>query len=132
MIGLLQDIGKIAIDEKILNKPGCLEHEEWSEMKRHPEIGYRILSSSPELHDYSESIFCHHERLDGKGYPNGIVENEIPLFSKVLSIADSYDAMTSERTYKRAMTDTEAAAEFIKHSGTQFDHYLVKIFITQV
>ncbi len=132
VIGLLHDIGKIAIDEHILNKPGHLEHEEWLEMKRHPEIGYRIISSSSELQDYADAILCHHERLDGKGYPNGLSHNAIPLYARLLSIIDSYDAMTCERTYKKTMTDVEAAYEFEKNAGSQFDAELAEIFVTKI
>lgn len=132
VIGLLHDIGKIAIDENILNKPGRLQHEEWLEMKRHPEIGYRIISSSSEMQDYADAILCHHERLDGKGYPNGLSQNAIPLYARVLSIIDSYDAMTCERTYKRTMTDVEAAHELEKNAGKQFDETLAEIFVTKI
>lgn len=132
VMGLLHDIGKIAIDEHILNKPAKLNDEEWKEIKRHPEIGFRILSSSPEMQEYANTILCHHERMDGKGYPNGLKGHEIPRFSRILSIIDSYDAMTWARTYKNAMSDIEAAREFIKNSGTQFDPELTEIFVTQV
>lgn len=132
VIGLLHDIGKTAIDEHILNKPGHLEHDEWLEMKRHPEIGYRILSSSSEMTEYADIILCHHERMDGKGYPNGLKGDEIPRLSRVLSIIDSYDAMTCERTYKKILTDSEAAQEFIKFSASQFDPELAEIFVTKI
>lgn len=132
VIGLLHDIGKIAIDDHILNKPARLTNEEWIDIRRHPEIGYRILSSSPEMLGYANIILSHHERVDGKGYPNGLKGDEIPVFSRMLAIIDSYDAMTCERTYKKAMTDLEAAKEFRIHSGTQFDSELAEIFVTKV
>lgn len=132
VIGLLHDIGKIAIDEGILNKPGHLNSSEWLEMKRHPEIGYRLLSSSTEMIMYAEAILSHHERIDGKGYPNGLLGDEIPLHSKILSVADSFDAMTCERTYKQALSIEEAALELFKHSGTQFDFALSRIFVEKV
>lgn len=129
VVGLLHDIGKIAIDEAILNKPGHLTNEEWHEMKRHPEIGYRLLNSTKDLKVYAEIVLAHHERIDGKGYPNGASGEMIPLQSRILSIADSFDAMTCERTYKRTMTEKEACKELIKHSDSQFDRHLVRVFI---
>lgn len=132
VIGLLHDIGKIAIDENILNKPGKLVYEEWLEIKRHPEIGHRILSGAPEMREYAHIILCHHERPDGKGYPNGLRGEDIPLYSKLLSIIDSYDAMTCERPYRKTLSAEEAAAELIKHSGTQFDEVLTAIFVEKV
>lgn len=129
VVGLLHDIGKIAIDEAILNKPGHLTNEEWQEMKRHPEIGYRLLNSTKDLKVYAEIVLAHHERIDGKGYPNGTRGEMIPLQSRILSIADSYDAMTCERTYKRTMTEHEACKELVKHSDRQFDRYLARVFI---
>ncbi len=132
VIGLLHDIGKIAIDEHILNKPGRLTEEEWLQIKRHPEIGGRILSSSKEMTQYTEIILSHHEKFDGSGYPNGLKGNLIPYFSRVLTIIDSYDAMTCERTYKNAMSSQEAVSELIRCSDTQFDRELVSIFVNSV
>jgi diguanylate cyclase (GGDEF)-like protein len=132
VIGLLHDIGKIAIDENILNKPGKLVYEEWLEIKRHPEIGHRILSGAPEMREYAHIILCHHERPDGKGYPNGLYSEDIPLYSKLVSIIDSYDAMTCERPYRKTLSAEDAAEELIRHSGTQFDGDLVKLFVEKV
>lgn len=129
VIGLVHDIGKTAIDESILNKEARLTDEEWLEMRRHPEIGYRILGASNELREYAEAIYCHHEKYDGSGYPRGIVGEDIPLYSRILTIVDSYDAMTGERTYKKVLSKDEAIAELKKCSGTQFDPNLVPIFI---
>lgn len=131
-VGLLHDVGKIAIDESVLNKPGKLEHDEWVEMKRHPEIGYRLIASSPELKAYAEVVLSHHERYDGKGYPNGLSGESIPELARVLSIIDGYDAMTSQRTYKRSMTPSEAMAELMRCKGTQFDPDLTDLFIEHV
>lgn len=131
-VGLLHDIGKIAIDERILNKPGKLQKEEWQEMKRHPEIGYRLIASSPDLKTYASVVLSHHERYDGKGYPNGLVGEEIPELARVLSIIDGFDAMTSERTYKTALSPEEAVLELIRCKGTQFDPRLTDIFIENV
>jgi len=132
IIGLLHDIGKIAIDENILNKPSKLTQEEWFAIRRHPEIGHRILSGAPEMRDYANIILCHHERFDGKGYPNKLSGLNIPRYSRVLSIIDSYDAMTCERPYREALSQEEAIAELNKHAGTQFDKSLVDIFTTRV
>ena len=132
VIGLLHDIGKIAIDEHILNKPGRLTEEEWLQMKRHPEIGCRILSSSKEMTHYTEIILSHHEKYDGSGYPNGLKGEMIPYFSRVLTIIDSYDAMTCERTYKDIMSTQDAANELIRCSGTQFDRELVNVFVNSI
>ena len=97
VVGLLHDIGKIAIEEGILNKPGKLTEQEWNEIKRHPDIGYRILSSSYEMLELADCILAHHERWDGAGYPKGLKGEAIPMVARIIALADSYDAMTSER-----------------------------------
>ncbi|MDD3168050.1 MAG: diguanylate cyclase [Eubacteriales bacterium] len=130
--GLLHDIGKIGIDENMLNKSGDLSKVEWEDMKRHPEIGYHILSSVNEFAAIAEYVLCHHERVDGKGYPRNLMEPEIPRQSKIISIADAYDAMTSERTYKRVMTKAEAVEEIRKNIGCQFDSEIATVFIEKV
>jgi diguanylate cyclase (GGDEF)-like protein/putative nucleotidyltransferase with HDIG domain len=130
--GLLHDIGKIGIDEKLLNKEDALNQSEWIEVKRHPEIGYQILRSVNEFVEIAEFILSHHERIDGNGYPRKLVGEEIPLQSRILMIADAYDAMTSYRPYKNALSDEEAIEELIRHSGTQFDEKLVKVFVEKV
>ena len=131
-IGLLHDIGKIALDESLLNKSGKLNQDEWKQMKTHPEIGYRILSSANDLTTIADYVLSHHERWDGKGYPNEMKEKEIPLISRIIALADSYDAMTCERTYKKVMTKEEAIEEILRNKGTQFDPGLVDIFINKV
>ncbi len=131
-VGLLHDIGKIAIDENILNKSGKLTHEEWEELKRHPEIGYRILSSVNNMSEIAEYVLAHHERWDGKGYPKGLKEEEIPLKSRMISIADAFDAMISERPYKNSLSKETAIKELINNAGIQFDPELVKIFVEKV
>ena len=88
-VGLLHDIGKIALDENILNKPGKLTDEEWKEIKRHPEIGYRILSTVNDMSEMAEYVLAHHERWDGKGYPRGLKGEEIPFASRIIAIADT-------------------------------------------
>jgi putative nucleotidyltransferase with HDIG domain len=130
--GLLHDIGKIAIDESILKKTEPLTEQEWVEIKRHSDIGYRILSSSPEMSDIAQCILSHHERYDGKGYPKGLKQEEIPFLSRIISVADSYDAMTNERPYKKALTEKMAVQELIRCKGTQFDPKIVDVFISKV
>ena len=128
-ISNLHDIGKIAIDEAILNKPGKLDDHEWEAIKRHPEIGYRILTASSEYKDIAEDILSHHERYDGKGYPRGLVGEEIPIRARIISIADAYDAMISERPYRKPMSHEQAIDEIKKCMGTQFDPNLASVFI---
>jgi diguanylate cyclase (GGDEF)-like protein len=128
-IGLLHDIGKIAIDEAILSNKGSLSEHEWEEIRRHPEIGFRILSTAEDMVDMANNILCHHERWDGQGYPKGLKGHEIPLISRIIAIADAYDAMTSERSYRKALGEQAALKELQKNSGTQFDPHLVSIFI---
>lgn len=132
MAGLLHDIGKIGIDENLLNKRGKLTELEWSDMKRHPEIGYHILRSVNEFAPIAKYVLHHHERIDGKGYPRQLKDDEIPMQSKIISIADAYDAMTSHRPYREDLSLSEVIAEFKGNAGTQFDPEILKIFIDQI
>ncbi|MGH4137584.1 HD domain-containing phosphohydrolase [Clostridium sp.] len=131
-IGLLHDIGKIAIDENILNKPGRLTESEWNEIKRHPEIGYRILNTVDEMSDIASYVLYHHERWDGTGYPKGLKGEEIPFISRIITIVDAYDAMTSERSYRNALPVEVAISELLKNAEIQFDSRLVNVFIEKV
>lgn len=131
-VGLLHDIGKVAIEEGILNKPGKLDEAEWQEIKKHPEIGYRILSTVNELSEMSEYVLAHHERWDGSGYPKGLAGEKIPLQSRLIAIADAYDAMRSERSYRKALSKEYAVSELKKGAGTQFCAFCVDIFIEKV
>jgi putative nucleotidyltransferase with HDIG domain len=132
LAGLMHDIGKIGIDEKILNKPTLLDMEEWAEMKRHPEIGYRILSSVNEFSEIAEYVLQHQEKWDGTGYPRGLKGEEISISARIIGIADAYDAMTSLRAYGKTLSENEAIAELEKCSGTQFDPDLVATFLKTV
>ena len=126
--GLLHDIGKIIISLSIINKEGKLSASEYTTMKTHSEIGFRILNSTSDMRSISNIVLCHHERWDGGGYPRGISSNDIPLKSRIIAIADAYDAMTSERTYRDIITNEEALKEIVANAGTQFDPDLTKIF----
>ncbi len=130
--GLMHDIGKIGVDEKILNKPSKLDGEEWKEIRRHPEIGSRILNSVNEFSNLSDFILQHHERPDGKGYPKGITGEEISVEAKIIAIADAYDAITRERPYRSELAKAEAITEMKKYSGTQFDPEILEIFIKKL
>lgn len=129
---LLHDIGKIKIDINILNKPSKLNEKEWIEIKKHPEYGHEILNSYYQTKEISQYILFHHERFDGLGYPKGLKKYEIPLVSRIIAVADSYDAMISKRTYKDSMKKYAAINELIKNRGTQFDSEIVDIFIEKV
>ncbi|QOX65610.1 diguanylate cyclase [Anoxybacterium hadale] len=130
--GLLHDIGKVTIDDRILQKTEKLTEYEWLEIKRHSDIGYRILNTSPDMSDIAVNVLSHHERPDGKGYPRGICGEEIPLASKIIAVADSYDAMTNERPYNKIQNKDEAIEELIKNKETQFDSIIVDLFIEKV
>lgn len=129
LFATLHDIGKIGIDDQILNKPGKLTDEEWIEMKKHCEVGYRIAMSSPELMPIADYIYTHHERWDGKGYPQGMAGEDIPLLSRILAVVDAYDAMIEDRPYRKALTKEAVIAEIINNAGKQFDPMISKIFI---
>lgn len=132
LMATLHDLGKIGISNATLSKPDRLNEAEWTEIKRHPEIGYRIASTIPELQKISEYILCHHERWDGRGYPQGIAGEEIPFISRLISVIDAFDAMTENRSYRKALPMEEAVAEITKNAGTQFDPEIARVFIEKV
>lgn len=125
----LHDIGKIAVPDHILLKEGPLTEDEWKIMKTHPDVGYSILSSSPYLKDVSELVRSHQERYDGKGYPRGLKGDDICLGARIFAVIDSYDAMRSDRPYRRALTPAKAADEIRRGSGNQFDPAVVEAFL---
>lgn len=129
LFAMLHDIGKIAISDQILNKPSSLDEEELKVMRTHPEIGYRIAMSSPDLAAIADLILTHHERWDGKGYPNQLAGENIPLLSRILAVADAYDAMTEDRVYRKALPREAAISEIRKNAGAQFDPNIAKVFL---
>jgi diguanylate cyclase (GGDEF)-like protein len=128
LLSTLHDIGKIAIPDEILTKKGKLTKKEWEIIKKHPEIGYNISSSSPQLSPISVGILSHHEHWNGNGYPRGLKGEKIPLESRIINIVDAFDVMTHDRCYKKAVSMEEAIEELYRCAGTQFDPLLVKIF----
>jgi diguanylate cyclase (GGDEF)-like protein len=129
LLAILHDIGKISISDSIILKPGRLTSDEWEIIKKHPEVGYRLAKSSRDLGQIAKGILYHHERWDGNGYPEGLKGKKIPVISRIVSIADAFDAMTNDRPYRKAMTKYEAIEEIKKESGSQFDPYLAKLFM---
>lgn len=128
LAGMLHDIGKVGIADAILSKPGPLSPAEWDEVRRHPEMAARILASR-ELTDIREWILKRHEQPDGHGYPSGLRGDEIPLESRILAVAESYDAMTSDRAYRKRRTAEQAISELGRYAGSQFDGRVVDAFV---
>jgi diguanylate cyclase (GGDEF)-like protein len=132
-LGLLHDIGKIIISREVLEKPTKLNEDEWIEIKKHPSIGYRMLSTTSEFSDIALGVLSHHEKWDGTGYPKGLKDEEIPLKSRIIALADAYDAMTSPRPYRpNGLSKAEAIEEIRKNLGKQFDPCIGKVFIEKV
>jgi len=129
LLATLHDIGKISIPDNIIFKPGKLNEMEWKIVKKHPEIGHRIAKTTPELSTIADGILTHHEWWDGNGYPRGLKEYEVSIISRIVSIVDAYDAMTSDRPYRKALSKKTAIKELKRCSGTQFDPDLVDNFI---
>ena len=129
LAGLLHDIGKIGIDESVLRKTGKLTDEEFACIRKHPSIGAGILREIKQMRDITPGVLSHHERVDGKGYPDGLVGEQIPLTGRIVGLADSFDAMTSKRTYRDAMSVNKALDEIEKGLGTQFDEKIGRIFL---
>ncbi|MCG2722606.1 MAG: HD domain-containing protein [Thermodesulfovibrionales bacterium] len=129
---LFHDVGKIKTPDIILNKRDKLDTSEYGQMMHHPEIGAEILSKAPSLVKYIPAVKHHHEWFNGEGYPDGLSKDQIPFSASIIAIADAYDAMTSQRPYRNALSEEEAFKELLNYSGTQFDPLLVKIFIEAV
>ena len=128
LAGVLHDVGKIHLDPGILGKPGPLDENERELMQRHPELGFAMTRNrlDPKV---AEAILYHHERFDGRGYPFGLAATEIPILSRIVLVADAFDAMTSTRSYQPALPVSFAVNEIRKHTGTQFDPAVVEIFL---
>lgn len=129
LAGLLHDVGKIGVADTVLRKAGKLTDDEFAEMKRHPAVGAKILGDIKQLRDILPGILHHHERYDGRGYPHGLAGGAIPLMGRLLCLADSFDAMTSTRTYRHAMPPAAALVEIRRCAGAQFDPALAEAFV---
>jgi len=129
MAGLLHDVGKIGVPEAVLQKTGKLTVEEFEQMKRHPQIGARILQDIKQMREIIPGVLHHHERYDGRGYPYGLAGEKIPLMGRIICLADCFDAMTSNRTYRKALPLEVALTEIRRCSGTQFDPRLTEVFL---
>ncbi|WP_238901238.1 HD-GYP domain-containing protein [Clostridium sp. YIM B02500] len=127
--GDLHDIGKIGVPDNILNKPDSLEVGEWELMKNHPYIGYNILSKTSTFEDISRIVLYHHERWDGKGYPKGLKEEEIPFASRILAVCDSIDAMKSDRPYRKSISDELCKDEIKKNKGIIYDSKIAECML---
>lgn len=129
LTAVLHDVGKLGISNAILMKPGILRDEEWDEMKNHSAIGAKIVKMLPKLKSISQYIRFHHERYDGNGYPDRLRQKEIPLVSRIIAIADAYDAMTQKRPYRAPLSKKQALAELEKQKGKQFDPNILRAFV---
>lgn len=129
LLAQMHDLGKVGVPDHILFKSGPLTDKEWDIMCQHPEKGYRIAQATTDLAGIAELILMHHEHWDGKGYPLGLAGKDIPIECRILAIADSFDAMTSDRPYRDALPIEEALAELERYAGTQFDPQLVGAFL---
>jgi HD-GYP domain-containing protein (c-di-GMP phosphodiesterase class II) len=126
---LLHDVGKIAIDDKILKKPAALTDEEFEVMKQHPQRGYKIMSQIPAMKDFLPGMYMHHEMINGQGYPQGLKGDEIPMQARIVSVADTFDAMTTDRPYQKAMTLAAALARINDFVGTRYDASVVAALV---
>ncbi|MBI4474277.1 MAG: HD-GYP domain-containing protein [Acidobacteria bacterium] len=130
--GLLHDIGKVGVPDHILLKKGPLTEAEFDLMKKHPEFGWTALANIEEFEEIGLIVLHHHEHYDGKGYPAGLSGNEIPLGSRIITVADSYDALTTDRPYRTARTKAQAIAEIERCAGTHFDAHVAEAFLNHI
>lgn len=129
---LLHDIGKVGIPDSILNKPGRLTREEFAQIEHHVLIAVDVLQGVPLGDRVISAIRAHHERCDGSGYPDGLKGDQIPLLARILAVADVFDAMTSDRPYRKAMPVSQAVGELLRERGTRFDPDVVRVFIEYI
>jgi putative nucleotidyltransferase with HDIG domain len=129
---LLHDIGKMGVSDQILRKPGALTDEEWVSMRKHPQLAYEMLLPITYLRSALDIPYCHHEKWDGSGYPRGLKGEEIPLVARIFALADVWDALTSDRPYRKAWTKEKAMEYLREQSGSHFDPRLAEIFIKEV
>jgi HD-GYP domain-containing protein (c-di-GMP phosphodiesterase class II) len=128
LAAFFHDVGKLHIDDVLLRKASGLTPQEYEIIKNHPAYGAKILSQFKLIKNVIPSLYHHHERMDGKGYPDGLRGKAIPLGARIIAIADAFDVMTSHRSYQKSRTPTQAIEELYKHAGTQFDAELVELF----
>src|SRR4051812_9586189 len=126
---LLHDVGKIGIDDNILKKPAALTDDEFEIMKQHPQKGYKIMSQIPAMKEFLPGMYMHHEMINGQGYPQGLKDEEIPLQARIVSVADTFDAMTTDRPYQRAMKFEDALSRIKDFIGTRYDERVVASLI---
>ncbi len=132
MMGLLHDVGKIGVPDEVINKPGRLTEEEFACIKKHPAIGHKILSNIKEMPELAAGARYHHERVDGKGYPEGLLDDHIPEEARIIAVADAYDAMTSNRSYRGALPQEKVREEIEKGKGSQFDSTFADIMLEMI
>jgi HD-GYP domain-containing protein (c-di-GMP phosphodiesterase class II) len=128
LAAVLHDLGKLWISDEVLKKQAHLTPEEWEHMKEHPRFGWQMLEGAPGLKKITEALLHHHERIDGAGYPLGLAGDEIPLLARIIAVADTFDAITSDRPYRKAHSAEQAHDEIVRHRGTQFCEKVVDAF----
>jgi HD-GYP domain-containing protein (c-di-GMP phosphodiesterase class II) len=126
---LLHDIGKMGVPDDILLKPGPLSDEEWVVMRRHPQLAHELLAPISHLRPALDIPYCHHERMDGSGYPRGLAGDEIPLAARMFAVVDVWDALRSDRPYRKAWTEEQTLAHIRAGAGTHFDPKVVEVFL---
>ena len=129
---MLHDVGKIGIPDAVINKPGKLTEDEYGQMKKHSVIGHQILKKIDEMPQLSTGARWHHERYDGTGYPDGLAGEDIPEIARIIAVADAYDAMTSNRSYRQIMSQDAVRLELEEGRGTQFDPKFADIMIAMI